>query len=423
MPNNFSQKRLLSNLSASKQWAENDSVDRSPRNENEQITFHNQPVGQSSEQLVLERRVQESFGQCDQNGNLNPLDWLRYEDARAHLSERRSNVIRTENDFDDNAIRALAETYLSLAMGAEAGALLGSLDTPTDADFSLIALSKFVDGDTNVRLIGLVPEVQQCEELIVWRVLASGENQSEVPIMVSLSETQVSQIRSDFDQWPAALKGVFAAPLARALAAAGAADSASFSLRRSENEAEQKTGDRAISAAFVAQTTDDQAAAIELLEPIVSADSDRAPEAAIALTEIILEQGKKLKPSQVSALESYQEEYKGTELERDLIRARLRSAINEGEFGQASDLIAEYAALAKANQVDLVLDEIGEAIHATASDSVFLKEAVSLPEQDFARMALTIQNSFRERMTALGFTDLAEQLGMPRTAAGMKTTG
>ena len=411
---NFSQRRLLSNLNAVVDRTVASDVQSGRDNGDDQIAFHAQAAVSNEAILEVEQRARQVLDNCDQIAHLNPVSWPKYDDARAYLREQRARVVSSHEEMDDAGIRGLAQTYMSLAMGAEAKALLKSLQAPLRPDSDLLVLSDFVDGDFNVLLSDAVPAIPNCSELLIWFLLDGRRKPVGTSNSLSLSETQLAQVRLDFDRWPPALQGVFGAPLAKALAEVGATDAAGFSLRRSAGGAEMFTGERAMTAARMAQLENDPKSATELLAPIIAADEDKAPEAVIALAELTLEQGQVLEPAQMAALESYREEHKGTAIEGELIRARLRAAIEENSIAQAIEMAGEYAEVAKPNQMDMVLDEIGEGINALKSDARFLEEAVSLPEHYFNRIAKTAQDQMRSRMAELGFPELAEQLGAAR---------
>ncbi|MGB7317243.1 MAG: hypothetical protein WBC85_04680 [Planktotalea sp.] len=403
---NSSRTRLLSNLDDKKQKIAELDTAKVRGEADAQIIYRSPQVVQSRAMPEIELRAMEATSRCTEPTPLNPSSWPTYEKAIEHLGSQRLSASYASDDFGDASLRKLAMTYLSLAMGAESGALLRAIAMPKPSDIALIELSKVVDGESEVTDLDGFAANFRCPELIVWQVLADED--------MHLSEAQLKRIRADFDQWPSALQGVFSAKLASSLIKLDALESAEFSLRRSAKSPELRAGERAIVAASLAEKNHDTRAAIDLLEPVVSADADMAAEATIALSEIVLSHGQNMNPSHSAALESYSEELRGTEIEEDLIRTRLRVAIQQRDFEAAEDLIATYSKLARASQVNVALDEIGEAISELESDARFLKEAVSFPERYFQRFAEPVQQEIRVRMNSLGFSDLAEQLGSYR---------
>lgn len=407
---NFSRQRMLSNLDETSGQSATFRPELQHVWSDEQIEFRSNQVVQSRALPEIEQGVRVEFGHCEKFSYLDPTSWPKYDNATSFLSAQRARVARDDLDISDSSIRSLGIAYISLAMGAEARSLLKAIAEPLLTDEYLIEISKLVDGDTDIQL----HRAANCPEMIIWKLLyEAGAKQGEMRAL-SLNDTQLEKIRAGFDQWPRALQGVFAAKLAKSLIAADAPDTAAFSLRRSQSAPEQRSGERAMIAANLANKTESASAAIKLLAPIVASDSETAPEAAIALTDLILGQDQNISSSQKAALDTYREEYEGTELEQGLIRARLRTAIQENDFAQAIDLMRAYSKLVRPSKVNLILDEIGQAIVSLTSDASFLKEAVSLPPADFNQIAQPLQDQIGLRMKELGFSDLAAQLGALR---------
>jgi hypothetical protein len=158
--------------------------------------------------------------------------------------------------------------------------------------------------------------------------------------------------------------------------------------------------------------------ATRLLRPIATSDTDLAPRAVLSLAKIAQSKGEKLGVQDQNALEVYQEELKGTKIEPDLMRARIIAAMQDGDFELAVSLVDEFEKLVRPSQTHLVLDELGSAIYSVENDTTFLKEAVSLPAKHFTEMSEAIQSQMKERVSGLGFSELAAQLGkLPRNTA------
>ncbi len=378
---------------------------------NEQMTFRSLPVSQAHAMGQVEQAAQENFQTCAETGLLNPARWPKYENAVEFLAFRRTQSVEQFEDFSATSARDLALTYLSLAMGAEARAILRSIENPNEVDAQLIGVAQFLDDDLASLDADWFDAIESCPDMVLWRMLKGAKKGDQGAVFNQMSANELKGARQQFEEWPSALKGIFGPQLARAFFDLGEPDAALFTLRKSEGEPSRRSGERELVAASISQEQGDAVRAIEILKPVAVADTDSAPEAVIALAKLVSEQGDALGKPEKAALETYQEELKGTALEPDLLRARIIAALQEEEFEAAISLIDEFAKLVRASKTNVVLDELGSAIFMVQSDATFLKEAVSLPSRYFNKIAEDTQTQIKARIVDLGFDELAAQLG------------
>ncbi|MGH1576523.1 hypothetical protein [Planktotalea sp.] len=413
---NSSQLRLLSRLDIEKDAPPSAGGQHmlSPKglsNNVTQMRLHPSPSLADRESYEVESAAATQVRECAELDEINPLNWNKEDEALKILKTARRKVATDANEFDDLAARTLARNYLALAMGAEAGALLATISQPTSNDHILKLLSKFIDGEQNKELVSEFSRLSHCPGALLWSLLVGHKQGDELSELGALGEQQIVDLRLQFEQWPRALQGVFVADWAEILLRAGATDAASFSLRRTEDGFESETGQRSVVAAKIARETSGVSSAMEILEVAIENDSDQAPQAAVALAEMALEDDAPLEGTQKEALIAYSEELKGTTLEPELLRARIRTAVQEQDFATAIALTDEYKNHVRSSQVDVVVDEIGIAISEIESNAVFLTEAVSYPSGYFERSANEVKDKIQNRIIELGFADLARQLG------------
>lgn len=419
----LAQLRLLSNLrKASNQAAQGAVETAAPSASDGQIIFRSNPTPQASALQQVEQGANALLASCDEFSDFSPATWPSYEKAKEHLSADRRLVSAQADEFGDNTIRILARTYLSLAMGAEAAALLRALSEPAPMDRRFIDLAEFVDNGNSAELSRAIEDIGHCPGGVVWKLIEVGETRGGDASARALSDDELNKARLEFDRWPSALKNVFAARIGEVFLEYGAPDSASFLMRRSAEQSARPTGGQGILAAKIALKTQDAQAAEAILKPILAEDEDAAPQAAIDLADIVTAQGKGLEDDHKRALDIYREELKGTEIEADLIRARIEASLQEQDFATVIELLSPYRELVRRSQLDLVIDELGEAIFAVQSDVDYLREVVSLPARVFESIAQPIQERLKERVIFLGFEDLAEQLGQTQNAVNDGST-
>ena len=373
-----------------------------------QIIFRSLPMQQISNTQEIEGSANAVLLSCDAALGLNPANWPQYNDPRTILSSTRKALGDRADDFGANAARHLAKTYLSLAMGAEAISLLNGISEPMQKDRALIAIARVIDGDAASSLRSVIAPFAHCSDTVIWRLLGASELSAKE---ADWGNEALKQGREEFDRWPLAMKNTFSARIAESFLTIGSPETAAFSIRRVTPSTDDLSGEQGIVAAKIAQKTQDSEAAKAILEPILSKDKDQAPLAAIALADIASARRDVLDPAQKAALESYSAELKGTDLEVDLIRARISAEIQQENFAAAVELLMPYRNLARASQFELVLDELAEGILNIDPDVNFLREVVSLPSHNFKGVSEPIQEQLKKRVTRLGFDDLADQLG------------
>ena len=378
---------------------------------NDQISFRSHAVKQQDGIERLEQVAKEELGNCDRAKGLDPSQWQKYESARQQLIETRQNVAFGFEDFDKTVSRTLAKTYLGLAMGAEALAILSAFEEPSHLDKSLQHLARFTDGEIRELGEAWFAGMTGCPELLIWRILDRANETSKDARSARLSENELLTARAQFQQWPSALQGVFGPRLAKAFSELDAVDTAKFTLRKSDAQPSLNSGERELVSATVNAATLGPAELKNALRPVALADNDVSPAAVISLATLAAEQGEDLGSQETDALISYQDELKGTELEPELLRARIVTAIQSQNFVVATELIGEYATLVRASKTNIVLDDLGAAIYGIDADAMFLREAVSLPASYFSKIAEETQEQIKDRIATLGFAELAQQLG------------
>ncbi|WP_139816184.1 tetratricopeptide repeat protein [Planktotalea arctica] len=373
-----------------------------------QIIFRSLPMQKISNTQEIEGAANAVLLSCDAALGFNPANWPQYNDPRTILSSTRIALGDRADDFGANTARHLAKTYLSLAMGAEAISLLNGISEPLQKDRALIAIARVIDGDPASSLRSVIAPFAHCSDTVIWRLLGASELSAKD---ADWGNEALKQGREEFDRWPLAMKNTFSARIAESFLTIGSPETAAFSIRRVTPSTDDLSGEQGIVAAKIAQKTQDSEAAKAILEPILSKDKDQAPLAVIALADIASARKDVLDPAQKAALESYSAELKGTDLEVDLIRARISAEIQQENFAAAVELLMPYRNLARASQFELVLDELAEGLLNIDPDVNFLREVVSLPSHNFKEVAKPIQEQLKKRVTKLGFDDLADQLG------------
>ena len=409
----FPMRRLLSALDLARdaQPSLQDTVSDEIENVPMQITFRSLPVTQNLVLADLEQEARLDIQKCKHSEILNPANWPKYENAKEFLRGRRNQLASEVDRFDDNAKRELALTYLSLSLGAEALAILSALQAPNEIDKQLVYLSTFVDGEEDSLSDDWSDVAFRCPELRLWTVLQDAESENSGMTLRQMSAEQKKIMRNQFEDWPSALKGVFSPRLAAAFFEAGDMDFATFTLRKIADATALSTGERELIAARISGSQGNTEEAIEILRPVIASDVDAAPEAVVAISDLLTEQGDILGEPEKNALETYQEELKGTEIEPELLRARIAASLQDKDFEAVILLVNDYSKLVRASKVNVVLDELGFGILNISSDVTFLKEAVSLPSGYFNALGPDAQAQIKARVIALGFNDLAMQLG------------
>ncbi|WP_439142897.1 hypothetical protein [Planktotalea sp.] len=373
----------------------------------EQIKFHSLQKLQTQALSRIEQNAQSIMSDCDNLAELNPENWPQYEDASNFLASVRNRFAQNYDNSNQAAITSLAVSYMSLGMGAEATAILEAIPKPSIKDRQLLELSRFVEDPELPLASSVIATDQTCADMLIWRLLGPGVEMNSSFI----GEDELQRVRAAFDRWPSALKGLFAPKLANVMLKLGSEDAAKYALRTSEELPSSRNGERELVKARILEKTASAKDAIEILKPIVDKDQETAPEAVISLARLVAEQGADMRDVDKNALAAYQNELKGTELEQELIRARIITALQEQDLELALGLIEEFSALVRRSKVNLVLDEAGMVIYSLSSDADFLKEAVSLPAKFYNQMAQDIQEQIKTRVIELGFQDLADQLG------------
>ncbi len=373
----------------------------------EQIVYRSLPNLQENALVEIEENARFIAQVCMGINELNPENWPNYGNAGEFLSAVHTEFSENIEENEQAAIKNLGLSYLSLGMGAEAKIVLEMLTAPNDNERQLVLLSKIIEEPITLKTVRLSEEISKCEQTLIWDLLSGASDLDREP----LDEKQLILVRSQFENWPSALKGLFAPALAQELLHRGESEVAKFAMRKSQSLPSSRSGEREIAEARILEDAGSTKEAVKLLQPIVDNDLETGPEAAISLVKLASEQGESARNSNSVALESYQSELKGTDVEPDLLRARITTAMQTGDFEEAVTLVEDIAKMVRVSRLNLVLDELGGAILRVESDAEFLKEAVSLPAKFFNAISVDTKEKIKERVVALGFSDLADQLG------------
>lgn len=364
-----------------------------------QMVFHSVPLSQNRAQPELEASSLHLQRDCAELSLLDPRNWEDSETAIDALQKRRWDVL--SDSASDAQIRKLALTYLSLAMGAEAQSLLAQIAQVTEVDQHLRTLAFSVDG-------GEIPEnwpvfqMIACEELQAWQGFRDRD----------LSSDQARTIKSHFSSWPSALQAAFADRLAGKFLESGHKNDAGYTLRIVENEASVSSGDRSIVKSQLLEASGENKEAEQILKTALNADNDAAPQAAIALASRAMANNTNPNAAVDAALEAYSEELSGTQQEIPLLKTRVKSAARAKDFDTAFEFFAALPKDVSSQEKDMILDWIAAEIISLESDGTFLREAVSVDPLLFRRFSGTLRQKIKTRISSLGFTDLASQLGI-----------
>jgi len=327
--------------------------------------------------------------------------WLDGRPPAELIAERRSDLLNMRDTVDPQGALALAQSYLSLGFGAEAGQVLDLLDTSEGLVPVWRAMGGIVDSGRSAHPEIFDGQLSCPSRAALWAALSR-------PNLPDVARIDRAAVVRSFSELPPHVRSHLGPMLAERFLARGDEVTA----RRIRNTvaragAATRTGDLTLVEARLELAQGDTDLAGERISEILSEGGPASPEALALRIETELDSGHAPEADDVGLAEALAFERRGTPLGARLMALSIRGHAARGEFQTAFIQLVHNGLQGQR----AIASELLAALAQNGSDADVVRESfagiLTDPGLDATAEA---RLDMAARLTALGFADRGEQI-------------
>lgn len=336
---------------------------------------------------------------CGADGNFSILEWAPAKPFDVAISSLRRELVAEFDALNEDVLLQLARTYSYFGFGAEAISIVELSDTAS------VALEA-------VRQVALVLEYGQAEGLAQMGLL---ECNGPVALWTALSMPSISDhVIFDEDSairelniLPKHLRKILAPKLSMLLRERGSAKKAALVMRGAERS-ESKLSSRGRLEVSELELDENRDTSDAVLSTVMAESSQEAPRALISYINRRTGTGEEISSEMALLAESFALQYRGTDIELELVAAQMISLAKSGQFEGAFDLLLK--AHGEGRDLGKSVSDLFFVLSDVANDVTFLKYApipvstLDLEVSEAARIRIV------ERALSLGFNEVADDV-------------
>ncbi len=339
--------------------------------------------------------------QCAMPAAYDVSQWDPGEDFGPAVAKLRRHLVGEFDILDEDMALSLARTYVFFGFGAEALAVVSLAGTEREDLNAAGAIAQVLEYGASPALKELV-KLECGGPVSLWSALSFDLIPEDV---VFDEDAAIRHLR----ELPKHLRRIIAPQLSMRLRARGSLDKAALVMReagRAEGvlSAKGKLEDAQIKAAQTGARQSEQD-----VRGILAEGNQEAPRALISFINQQVEKGDEISAEIALLAESFALQFRGTEIERDLIAAQMIALAKSTQFDAAFALLYSQTDDSRSlmrRSVDTLFDTLAE----TSDDVTFLKYAVLPLEDRYVSTSERVRMRMAERGLDIGFVDLAERL-------------
>jgi tetratricopeptide (TPR) repeat protein len=338
---------------------------------------------------------------CSKDRNYALSDWVSDKPFSEVIPRLRRELVLEFDAVDPAVALELARTYAAFGFGAEAISVL-DLVQDVSASFEVARnIAKIIEYGTDLNEPMPISQLECPGSMSFWTALSM----ERLPRDVMFDED--AAIR-ELNALPKTLRAVLAPELSKRLRERGSTEKASLIMRGAARTEETMSTKGQIE---TNELLADEMRSDAHEEPLYAMLADGAVEAPVALISFIKKQvrnGKDISPETALLAESYALQFRGTEIEKDLIAAHMIALAQSGQFREAIELLRETP-LPNEDYNESIAD-LFSTLTKSADDVTFLKYALLPLEEKQMSVEEDIRLMIAERALDLGFDKVAERL-------------
>ena len=334
---------------------------------------------------------------CVPGAYFDVVNWGDDRPFSDQISAARAQLTLEFDRVDEDAVTALARTFVYFGFGREAVQVLALDALMSQERLYLAAMAKIIDGDP-VDPVLFAQQVSCQSEVALWAALASPEGALDARLH------RQSVLRT-FNALPPALQAHLAPRLSERFLAIGDSDAAMQTL-----DAVNAIPDPPLAAdlanAELSRALGDEGAATAALERIADTDARVSPEAMIRLLTDAVRDDRPVRENDLILADALRFENATLPIAADLAVAQARAFLHLRDFSAAQALI------------DDLDGDLDDARHAALGDEFARRAASDMPDGDFLVYAFgddarnlpaATENLLARRLLSLGFAAQAMQ--------------
>ncbi|MEL6960654.1 MAG: hypothetical protein AAGL89_17080 [Pseudomonadota bacterium] len=339
--------------------------------------------------------------QCPDESRVDVGSWGTDLPPMQFISELRAQLFSETDRLQPNIAVELARLYLHFGFGAEARQVLSISEVvrseyPELVEIALIMEFGELKGET------YLARFADCSSAVaLWAILAREKLDPSATLDINAALLAITGL-------PMHLRRFLAPKLSRKLLQFGDEDAAATALRSLERSPEPLTAGAELARAELQMAEGDRAAAEETLADVVASNEQQSAEALIQFVDSHLAAGTLIDEDVATLVEAYAIEMREDPLGAELKRAHVLALAKSGQFDKAFDALDRIGSGAdRSAETDLHTPLIG-IVTSNAPDVVFLERVFDHAEQQRPISIPAISLSAAQRLTDLGFPNVAE---------------
>lgn len=339
---------------------------------------------------------------CDNSENYDVANWKPDSDFNATISKYRKSLVQEFDRIDRKALLKLAQTYVYFGFGAEAISVVEMVDEDEDPELHAVKeLGQLLEyGVTDGKLA--VHSSLECQgPLALWAALSFERLPADVVFDVNASIQELNRL-------PKHLRSLVAPELSERLRERGYTSQALLILRGVERSDGGLTGSAVLEASALSSVSGAPTTTANDLLEVVDAGTVEAPLALIAFINRLVREGEEISPEIALLAESFVVQFRGTEVEADLITAQMLALAKSGQFDKAFSLVSHFE-FTNDNEVGDI-SRLFDILTLNAEDVIFLKYASLLASDNTMRLDEGVLLDMADRSLKAGFPRIARKL-------------
>jgi len=346
---------------------------------------------------LLDRSSSESF--CTDPKFVAVASWGRGGNYSDEVSQLRSQLYGEFDKLQLETAVDLARLYLFFGFGAEARQVI-ELSRKSNTEIQvLLALAEVLDSGETV-IENPFAGQQACKgDVALWSLL------SEHSVATNVNNDAVLQ---SFSRFPPHLRERLGPGLSRMYVEAGDAQMANSILRTTRRSGGEIVSGFDFAEASVAELNEDTEMEEIKLMNSVGEGNEYSPKALTELIENMYQSRKALAPDLPDLVTAYATEYRGTDLEGELIRTQVVALALVGRFKEAFAAQEELQKLDSEIENHAALTSLLTLMSERADDVTFLRYAIDSKTGGSEDVSAQLGEQMAGKLLGLGFPDEAE---------------
>lgn len=346
---------------------------------------------------LLDRSSSESF--CTDPKFVAVASWGRGGNYSDEVSQLRSQLYGEFDKLQLETAVDLARLYLFFGFGAEARQVI-ELSRKSNTEIQvLLALAEVLDSGETV-IENPFAGQQACKgDVALWSLL------SEHSVATNVNNDAVLQ---SFSRFPPHLRERLGPGLSRMYVEAGDAQMANSILRTTRRSGGEIVSGFDFAEASVAELNEDTEMEEIKLMNSVGEGNEYSPKALTELIENMYQSRKALAPDLPDLVTAYATEYRGTDLEGELIRTQVVALALVGRFKEAFAAQEELQKLDSEIENHTALTSLLTLMSERADDVTFLRYAIDSKTGGSEYVSAQLGEQMAGKLLGLGFPDEAE---------------